>query len=245
VLALDRDTLVNNIISSILWGAFPFISILLLTAKTKTFYGWTRDELYLLTGCFIFFIGIFLTLFGRSFKRFAVLADFGYLDETLLKPVDSQFLISFWMINFVNLFRIVFGIVLMITMGIKLHVHVSPGSGILFAGSIIAGIFLLYSIWFITLTFTVWFPKLSNLRDLLITFNSITRYPPEVFQSLYFLLYLFFLPLTLIISIPAKALLVKESVIQTALLFILAAVLFVASRLFWKVALRSYTSAGG
>lgn len=243
VLFAFRTTFFNNIISSTLWSVFPILTTFLLTSKSKHFYSWTTNDLYLLTAYFTFFLGLFYTLFGKSFKRFSRMSEFGQLDAILLKPVDSQFMISFWHINFTNLTRMMLGIGMLVYFSRQMHLVLTVpiiASVILFT---IASIILLYSIWFSILTLTVWFSQLSNLRDLLITLNMVTRYPPEMFQNV--LLFIAFLPLMTIMVTPTKILLQTASVYDLIILVSLAICSLVFSRFFWKFALRYYTSAGG
>ncbi len=238
-----RGTFINNVISSVLWSIFPLITTWLLTAKSKHFYSWSSDELFLLTAYFTFFFGLYNTLFGRSFKRFARLSQFGQLDTILLKPVDSQFMISFWHTNFANLARLVVGAIALFVVCQRLHVHFSLALFLEMSLFTSVGVVTLYAIWFSVLTLTIWFAQLSNLRDLLITLNGATRYPPDIFQHT--LLFVFFLPLAIIIATPTKILLQKASWADMVVLVTFAGLFLLFSRLFWKFALRSYTSAGG
>jgi ABC-2 type transport system permease protein len=227
----------------VLWSIFPLITTALLTAKSKHFYSWSSDELFLLTAYFTFFFGLYNILFGRSFKRFARLSQFGQLDTILLKPVDSQFMISFWHTNFANLARLVVGATTLFVVCQRLHINFSLALFIEMSLITSVGVVTLYAIWFSVLTLTIWFAQLSNLRDLLITLNGITRYPPDIFQHT--LLFVFFLPLAVVIATPTKLLLQKTSWVDIALLVTCAGIFFICSRLFWRFALRSYSSAGG
>src|SRR3989344_7547774 len=87
-----RGNFLNSLISSLVWGAFSIVSILLLTAKTKSVFGWTREEIILLTCSYSMLIGIFHLVFSRNFEYFSRIMDLGQLDTFLLKPLDSQFL---------------------------------------------------------------------------------------------------------------------------------------------------------
>lgn len=64
------------------------------------------------------------------------------------------------------------------------------------------------------------------------------------FNSLFYL-FVFLLPLTLVITTPAKVLLQRLDITTLLIFFGLAALLVTLSRKFWKFALRYYTSANG
>src|SRR4051794_7125311 len=108
-LVIYRGNFVNSIISSTLWGALTLASILLLTYNQKTIYTWTKDELILLTISYSILIGIFHTLFSRNFERLSQLVYLGQLDSLLIKPIDTQFLVSVWLINYSSIIRTLAG----------------------------------------------------------------------------------------------------------------------------------------
>ena len=55
-----RANFINSTISSFIWGLFSVISILLLTSRTNSFFGWTRSEIIILAAVYSFLIGIFI-----------------------------------------------------------------------------------------------------------------------------------------------------------------------------------------
>ncbi len=216
-----------------------------MTAKVRTVYGWNKDELFALTGYFIFVIGLFYMLFGKSFKRFSSILDTQSLDSLLLKPIDSQFLISFWHINFAAVLRAAFGLIFFVYIATKLEVHISI---ILIVKLIIfsfLGLSVLYSLWFIFLLTSFWFAKAIDIREFLLTINSLVRFPPEVYYNLPVFLSLIVLPLSFVIGSPTKILLEKSSPQEIILLFSTAIILLFFSRFFWRFSLRYYTSTNG
>lgn len=237
-----RANFVNSLISSLAWGSFSIISVLLLTAKNSTVYGWSKEELLILIGAYNIFVGIFHLLFSRNFDRFSTLIHYGQLDSILVKPLNSQFLLSLWFFNYTSLFRVLLGIFFTAYMLIQIHAVVSLTALIGFFIFGIFGILSLYSVWFIIVTITIWFTRLSNLIELLYSINGMTRFPQEMFRGLK-IGFFFLLPITLVITTPTKILLNKLSVVDLLLLFIFSLVLFYLSRKFWNFALRFYTSA--
>lgn len=238
-----RGNFINSLIASIVWGTFSFIFIFLLTSKTSSIYGWTRDELILLMALYNIVIGgIFHMFFSRNFDKFSVTVHLGQLDQILLKPIDSQFLLSSLNIGFTQISRIIMGlgVAIYIINKIKLPVtliHIGE-----FIALSIVGLILLYSIWFLVLTLTIWFSRLSNLVDLLYHLNDLTRFPPQMFNSIKNYAF-FILPYTLILVTPTKAMLHNLTLVDTAELLFFSLTLFYLSRRFWKFALKYYTSA--
>lgn len=240
-----RANFVNSLIGSTVWGSFHFITVVLLTSRTKQILSWPREDVILLTAGFSIFWGIFHVFFSRNFERMSDMIDRGQLDSVLLKPVDSQFLISVFIINFVAVFRILMGIVAVIYIVNVYHLKITIASVMGYALLMVFGMILIYSIWYLVLTLTIWFARLSNLVDLLFHISGVMRYPPDIFRVLNEFMILFLLPILLIISAPTKFLLLKGVPLEIGYLIGFSIIFFLFSRWFWKFALRHYTSASG
>lgn len=240
-----RSNFVNSIVSSLSWGFFSFFSILLLVSKTTSIYGWTPTEIILLTCGYSILIGVFHTLFSTNFERMADLINLGQLDAFLLRPLDSQFSLSLWWVNYTSIVRILLGGGFLWYI---MHTSATPVTVVSAASFIVlvsVGILLLYSLWFITATLLVWFPRMSNVIELLYNVSGVVRYPGEMYRHALGYMFFLFLPLTLIITTPVKLLVGKSASWEMILLVVFAVCFLVISRMFWKFALRYYASASG
>lgn len=242
-LVVYRANVINNILGSTVWGVFSLVSIILLTSRTTSVFGWTREEILLLSGVYALFIGIFHTLFSRNFERLTYLIRLGMLDAILTKPLDSQFLVSTSIINFTSIIRIFLGLAFTWYIVSTAHITVTLPLIGLFCIGITIGLLLLYSIWFIVATLILWYPDVSNLIEFLYSASNIGRYPREMYTHVNQFLFLFILPLTFMVIAPTKVLLIKLTVFDALGLLMFAALFFVGSRFFWKFALRFYTGA--
>ena len=239
-----RAGFVNSIISSSLWGGFQIVWVTLLTARIDSFYGWTKDELILITVNYVFIImGIFHLVFSRNFDRFSRIIDKAELDLILVKPLDSQFLLSFWYFNYASLFRLIIGVPIVIYLIIKIGISISLINVISYLVLIVFSIILMYSVWLSFSTLMIWFPRLSNITALLYNINGISRFPPDMIYELKSFILFFLVPFTLLSAIPTKALVKNIFSGDTGLLIFLSVFLFYISKKFWKFALRYYTSA--
>ncbi len=232
-------------INSLGWGALSILSIILLTSHVSVVFGWTRNELILLSVMINVIYGILRIFFDPNFWRFSNIIHRGQLDPVLLKPVDSQFQMSVWLIDLSGIFRFLIAVGLTIYLVFAFQLDVSFSSVIFAAVLCIAGITMLYSISFIFLTISIWFSNLYNLMNLVNTLIGTSRYPKEMYANLSGFVLFFLLPVILIIGTPTKALIQKASLADSILLIVFAVLFFMASRFFWKFALRFYTSASG
>lgn len=239
-----RANFVNSLISSIAWAAFSIFSMILLTSRTPSAYGWTRNEIILLTGSYNIIVGIFHMIFSRNFQRFSNIVHFGHLDALLTKPVDSQFLLSFWLFNYTSGIRVVMGIVINAIMLSIMGIHVQLSDILLFSLFTVMGIVLLYSIWFTVITFTIWFTRLSNLVDLLYSINGVTRFPPKMVSNLRSAFSYVLIPLTFVVAPQTRFLIQRTMTMDIFILLIMAVTTLMLSRTFFRFALRYYASGG-
>lgn len=238
-----RANFINSLISSVLWGSITFISILLLTSKVSSLNGWTVNQLLILTGAYNIVAGSFHTLFSRNFERFARLMHMGEFDTLLLKPIDSQLSISFWLANYTGLVRVIVGIIVILSI-LRFQaeqVFIFP----LFLLVCIVGVSVMYCVWFLVSTLLIKFTNLSNLVDVLYLTNGFARYPLDIYKNLGAVTFSVIIPLAVMVTVPAKLLTHKSTFTDILLLIGTAVFLLVLTRFTWKFALRFYTSASG
>lgn len=237
-----RATFITTFFATALWSLFHIIMIILLTYRTNTVFGWTRNEMLLLTGTFSIFWGLFHVVFTHNFRRLSEFIDRGYLDYVLVRPLDSQFQISLWAINYVSIFRILLGIGVIGYVIRADHLIVTPITYILYVTLGVCGTIFLYSFWLIVSTILIWQPRLSNIIDLLYMISGMTRYPSEMSRAIGDVSGLFFLPLFLVLSTPSEFIINRLSLDHVFILLTSTAVLFILSRIIWKKSLKHYTS---
>ena len=240
-----KKNFLSQIISSLGWGVFSILTILLLTSRVSVVFGWTRNELIFLVVIVNVIYGVYRMLFDINFWNFSQVIHRGQLDQILLKPVDSQFQMSLWYLDFSGILRVIIAIIMAIYLVFIFHFSVTLTSVFIFIVLSIISLIVLYSITFSILTITIWFTKLSNLFDLINTGMSASKYPKEMYQGLNGFAFFFLFPVVIIISTPTKALIQKGNVSDALFLAIFAVIFFTFSRVFWKFALRSYTSVSG
>lgn len=238
-----RFNFFNKVISTVAWGFFQIAWIELLTYKTPSVFGWSHDELIALAGSYVIFAAIVHLLFSRNFSEFSRIVNYGQFDEYLIKPVDSQFLLSFKIIDFAGLFRIILGFYFVYSILLKNHIALTFANVAGYFILMLCGLIMTYGIWSIFSTVIIWYPQLNNIIDFLFNFNGMSRYPKEmILNTRNYLLY-FLLPFTLILSTPTKVLFNKALSGDVELLLLFTLVFIFVARRFWKFALRFYTSA--
>lgn len=210
--------------------------------NSSTLGGWTWHEALIVLGLFTTLNGLSAILLTPNLNRIVEHVREGTLDYVLLKPVDSQLWLSLRRFSPWGIPDLLFGLAV-IGYGACSH---GPGAAALPLAvlPLLASLLILYSLWFILATTTVWFVQIYNVTEVLRSLLDAGRFPIDAFPTgVYRFVFTFVVPVAFLTSVPARALLGTATTTQLALALLVAAVLFVASRLFWRFALRFYTSA--
>jgi ABC-2 type transport system permease protein len=108
---------------------------------------------------------------------------------------------------------------------------------------LLLGLVILYSLWFMLGATSIWFVKIYNVTEVLRGLVEAGRFPLVAYPVAYRLFFTFVVPVAFLTTVPAEALLGRIQwpwLVGSALL---AAGLLWGSHLFWRFALRFYTSA--
>ncbi len=242
-LSYRMDVFINSVLASGMWTFFNVLSMFIVSSRAKTIFGWEQGELILISALYNIFIGIYAFFLARGISEFSDLVDKGMLDSILLKPLDSQFYTSANAAQYNSLIRLILGTCLAVLISIHYNITVHPINMIYFAFSIVPSMILLYSVLFLINTLIIWSPRTDNITELFYTLRSLGRYPRESFQRAGELVFVFLSPFVIVLSTPSRILLGKATAYDVMELCVAAAVAFAAARMFWKYALRHYTSA--
>jgi ABC-2 type transport system permease protein len=102
---------------------------------------------------------------------------------------------------------------------------------------------LLYSLWFILGSTSIWFVKIYNVTEVLRGLLEAGRYPIGAYPALYRFFFTFVVPVAFLTTVPAEASLGRLERPTLLVALGIALLVFVFARFFWRLALRSYTSA--
>lgn len=238
-----RTDFFSRLISGLMFSLWHMITVLLLTYNVPSAFGWTRNELLLLAATYSVFIGLYHTFISRNMARLVDEIYFGRLDFLLLKPIDVQLSATIWIVDYMSLFRFVLGLGLTAYFINFMGLTVTLSMVLTYILAMLVGIFILYSIWLMVVSLTIFHPRLSNVVVLLFNLSNIARYPREMYVKLPIYLSVALLPLGLIMTTPTKVILQKFNFALALEIITLLLLLSVLARLVWMRSLRFYTSA--
>ncbi len=206
-----------------------------------TFAGWRWEEALVVLGFFTVLEGFSVFLLQPNLNRIVQHVQQGTLDFVLLKPIDSQFWLSTRTFSPWGVPDLLLGAGIIVYAGVRLGLPVEAylWGLVPFACSVL----VLYGLWFVLAATSVWFVKIYNATEVLRSFTDAGRFPMGAYPSAYRFFFTFVIPVAFLTTVPAEALLGRGEggwIIGAALL---AAGLFGFARVFWRFALRYYTSA--
>ena len=237
----------TNILIDLITAVLSLVgSIFLLSIffqNTKSVGGWEFEQALIIQGIYTVLNGITNTWFNPNLTEIVKYIREGTLDFVLLKPIDSQFYISLKKIAPSGFLEILLGFSLLLY-SIKLNdININLIFLIICLTTILSSIFILYSLWFLISTTTIWFVKTWNATEVLRSFLYIGRFPLNSFSFSIRIFFSIFIPIAFITSIPSELILGLAPMWKILLEIFVSGIFLIVSRRFWIYALRFYSSA--
>ena len=238
------DFLIDGVIS-VFWACTAIVPLFVVYRGQQhaSIPGWSLEESLVVIGWFILLQGV---LEGVINPGLAAVVDHirkGTLDFILLKPADAQFLVStsrfaLWLVA--SLFTA--GGVFIIAFTRLGRWPDASGIGVSFV-LLIAATAALYSLWVLIISSAFFVVKVDNLTYLFSSIFDAARWPVTVFKGAWRIVFTFVIPLALMTTYPAQALLGRLEANTVLYSLLGTAALAVVSRTVWMLSLRRYSSA--
>ena len=206
--------------------------------------GWSFGESLLVLGFFLLLKSVLEGAVNPSLLTVVEHIRKGTLDFVLLKPADAQFLVSTAKFDASS------------------AIGAAGATGLFIAGFIEAGtwavargrahhatlllttsIGLLYSLWILVISAAFYVVRVDNLSYLMTSVFDAARWPSTIFRGSLHILFTFVVPLALMTTYPAEALLDRFNLLQALGALAGACVFALIARLVWVQSVAKYTSA--
>jgi len=205
--------------------------------------GWSFDEALVVLATFTLLSGFLEALVHPSLVATVESIRSGALDLLLLKPADAQLLASTARFLPLRLVDVAVSLTLYGVAFARLGRAPAPHHVGAFALLALSGLSLLYSLAVLVLALAFRVVKLDNLSYLLTSVFDFARWPSTVFRGGARLAFTYVIPLAVMTTTPAEALLGRLTWTSAAVALGLAALFALVSRAAFGSALRGYTSA--
>lgn len=232
--------------------------IFMYTASIGENTGWGEYQFYIFFATTILVNSLVQAFFMRNFEEFSELIRTGNLDFALLKPIDTQFLISLHRVTWSAFANTFFGLGLLFYSIWQLSQTMSPeewsislGTVFLYVGYLVCGVGILYSLMLTLSSTSIWLGRNQTLYNFWFYITNFSRYPMEIYSGslagdILRMVFSFAIPILLAVNVPARwmAQPLNEDNGLYALVAVGATIFsLVASRWVFKRALLSYRSA--
>ena len=257
-----RANFVLQCVSSLGWTLMNVGFYLIIFQHTNSIgegSGWDREKFFLFIATTWFINSLVQAFFMPNAQEFSELIRTGGLDFALLKPIDTQFLISFRRIDWSALSNFFAGVVIA---GVSLYLLANRETNamipsllsmLLFVIFVGCGVVIMYSLMICLSATSIWLGRNQSLYNFWFYITNFSRYPMEIYNHGWgrplFGFFTFIVPILVVVNVPARMLakplspradwewmLVGWAIIATV-------ISVVASRWVFKKALGSYRSA--
>lgn len=228
---------------SVFWTITALVPLYLVFQERPSIAGWQYGEALVVVGWFTVLDGVLKGAINPSLATVIEHIRQGTLDFVLLKPADSQFIVSTqrfmpWRaLSFVSaglIFAYAFE-----------RIGRVPTLGAVLAALVMlaCGLLILYSMWILVISVAFRAVRIDNLRYLFEAVFDAARWPASVFKGFVSVLFTFVIPLALMTTYPAEALLGRLEPARLAGGLVAAILFATLARVVWRRSIRGYTSA--
>ena len=232
------------------WFSVQIIMFDLIYSKVPRINDWSREEYFGFMATGMLVNAIVEAFFMPNCARFSELIRTGDLDFVLLKPIDTQFLVSLEKMELAMISQIVFAIGLLVYSIRGANHDVTMKELMMYLLLIGAAVTFFYSLMIGLAATSIFFGRNQGLLDFWFYVTIFARYPSSIYSGspsaeIFRFLFSYVLPILLVITVPARVLLGK--ILEPGWLGMMtlgaAVMAFAVSRSIFHWSLRHYRSA--
>jgi len=240
-----KATFLLWMIGEVFWFCAQIVFFCIIFANVDRLGDWTKWEVILLVGTHQIIAQLFQAFFFMNVANIPELVRTGKLDSLLVLPIDSQFAASTKQFGLDSVVNAVLGAVVVVVSLAHLGFVPNPGAVLLYLVALGFGVTVHYSIMLGLAAISFWIVRAQGLVYGYFNFLNIARYPDVIFPRLFRLIFGWIIPVVIVANIPARLLIKSfgQSGWLILHLVIAASIIFWLSRVFWRFALRHYSSA--
>lgn len=236
------DFLLSGLMS-LWWLGWTLVPVLVVFGPRASVAGWSMDEALVVMAWFTLLRGFLEGVVNPSLIEIVSQIRSGTLDFYLLKPADAQFLVSTAKFQPWKLVDVGGALVMVVVAFARLGRVPSAAHVLAAAGLLVCAAAVLYAIWLSVVCAAFYVVKLDNLAYLFSSVFDAARWPIQVFRGAWRAIFTFVIPLAIMTTVPAMALLGKLE-LATGLYAVAGAVgANLLARALWTRAISRYTSA--
>ncbi|MBS0201859.1 MAG: ABC-2 family transporter protein [Planctomycetes bacterium] len=211
---------------------------------------WSRAEYFGFMATGMLVNSIVEAFFMPNCARFSELIRTGDLDFALLKPIDTQFLVSLEKLELAMISQLLFAGGLLAYSVLQVGRPIQPLAVLMYLLLIVAAVTFFYSLMIGLAATSIFFGRNQGLLDFWFYVTIFARYPSSIYSGsptgeVLRFIFSYVLPILLVITVPARVLLGKtlEPGWLSGLTLLAGIASFLAARFVFHWSLRHYRSA--
>jgi len=240
-----RADFVTDGFVEVFWTLTALVPLFVVFRARPVVAGWTFGEALMVTGFFTLLQGVLEGAINPSMTLVVEQIRKGTFDFVLLKPKDAQFLVTTARVLPWRAVNALTAAALFVYGFVVLHRAPAVSDLGVTALLLFASVGILYSLWMLAVSLAFYVVRVDNLTVLFGAVFDAARWPASVFRGFLHVLFTFVIPLAVMTTFPADALLGRASTAEVAGAAVAAICALAASRAVWTRAIAHYTSAGG
>lgn len=238
-----RFNFTGLLLMSVLNAAWSIGGAILFYSHRSSIGGWSFHETLVVVGLYMMAYGFVDAMVRPNIDDLVEHIRTGTMDFIITKPVNSQVHATLRRFRFQKLTSMLVGVAIIIYALVQLHYAPSVEQILLFALLCGGAVILLYSAMIILGTISFWAVDVTNIDEFIVGFLEAGRYPATAFPEPVRSIISFIVPIAFITTVPAEVILGKLTPQFVLYGWVFATVLLITCILFWKVAVRHYSSA--
>jgi ABC-2 type transport system permease protein len=238
-----RANFVIEMILSVAWLSIALLPLIVLFSQRDNVAGWDRPSALIVMAYFMAVKAIMEGMVSPSLVSLVEKIRSGAFDYVLLKPVDAQFMVSTASYEPQKAIDLIGAIALACYAFSQRGIWPTAGQVGVGIALLASGVLAMYSLWIVCAAASFWVVRLDNLIYLLQAIFDTARWPIQVFRGAWRFLFTFIIPVAIMTTFPAMALLGQLATRTILLTLAGAGAMLVLSRIMWVAAIRNYTSA--
>jgi ABC-2 type transport system permease protein len=209
-----RGNFLITVLTRAFWFAAQWVLFEIIYQHVDSIRDWTRYEYFAFMATSMLINALVEGLFMPNCANFSELIRTGDLDFALLKPIDTQFLVSFERVNLAMLAQVLLALALLGYSLDQLDVSITPVRGGMYLLLVGVGVAFFYSLMIALASTSVYFGRNQGLYDFWFYITVFARYPQNLYGrtvtgEVIWFGFTFVIPILLVVTVPSRVLLAK------------------------------------
>lgn len=238
-----RVNFIMRIITDIFWFLAQIILFEVIYRYVDQLGSWNVDQTRVFLGVLFIVDGLYMVLFSNNMDQLSEKIRNGQLDLLLTKPVDSLFMLCLQKVNVLVIFNFTFAVGWLVWALSRLPGEFNYFHLVQFLVLIPCGVFVVFACRFFFSAISIFYTATENLQYVWFQLYKLGTRPDTIYFPWLRVLLWTVLPVGMIASVPSRALLGEINPLLFIWSFIMFGLSFISLRVFWRYALKNYSSA--